>query len=121
MRPAKGVLVLVLLLLEAVRDWVIIAAGSLMVLVLMAMFVFTAVLGLSVRALLRVVQSTLKDEVNPLLDSTRLTVQRVQGTASFLGESAVGPVIRVYGVVAGARRAVGVIAGITGRRKAKGD
>ena len=121
MRPAKGVLVLAVLLLEAVRDWVIIAAGSLMILVLMAMFVFTVVLGLSVRALLGVVQGTLKEEVNPLLDSTRLTVQRVQGTTTFLGETAVGPVIRVYGVVAGARRAVGVIAGITGRRKAKGD
>lgn len=106
-----------ILSLAGVRDVVIIAAGSIFILLLVAMFVFTVVLGLSVRALLNVVKGTLKDEVNPLLDSARLTVTRVQGTATFVSETAVSPVIRVYGAFAGAKRAAGVIAGISGRRK----
>jgi hypothetical protein len=110
-----------LLFVAGLRDWVIILAGIMMILTFFALFVFTVVLGLSIRALLGVVRSMLKEEVNPLLDTTRLTVQRVQGTATFLGESAASPVIRVYGVVAGARRAAGVIAGINGRRNPKGE
>lgn len=106
-----------ILSLAGARDIIIIAAGSIFILLLVAMFVFTVVLGLSVRALLNVVKGTLQDEVNPLLDSTRLTITRVQGTATFVSETAVTPVIRVYGAVAGAKRAAGVIAGISGRRK----
>ena len=106
-----------LLFVEAFRDWIIIIAGILIILTFFAMFVFTVVLGLSIRALLGVIKGTLQDEVNPLLDSTRLTVQRVQGTATFISETTVSPVIRVYGVFAGAKRAAGVIAGFSGRRK----
>ena len=103
------------------RDIVIIAAGGLMVLVLLAILVFTVVLGLGARALLGAVRSTLKDDVSPLFDSAHQTVRTVRGTAVFVSETAVSPVIRVYSIAAGARRAVGVLAGITGRRGAKGE
>ena len=98
------------------RDIVIIAAGGLMVLVLLAVLVFTIVLGLGARALLGAVRSALRDDVSPLLDSAHQTVRTVRGSAVFVSETAVTPVIRVYSVVAGARRAVGVLAGVTGRR-----
>lgn len=105
------------LLIESIRDIVIIGAGVLMILTFAAMFVFTIVLGLSVRALLGVVKTLLQEEVNPLLDTTRSTLKQVQGTATFIGENAVKPVVKVYGTVAGAKRAVGVLSGIRGRRK----
>jgi hypothetical protein len=99
------------------RDVIIIAAGSLTILVLLALFVFTVVIGLATRGLIGVVRSLLRDEVAPLLQQVRLTVKRVQGTATFISENAVGPVIRVYGMVAGGRRLLGVLSGFSGRRK----
>ena len=98
------------------RDIVIIAAGGLMVLVLLAILVFTIVLGLGARALLGAVRATLRDDVSPLLDSAHQTVRTVRGSAVFVSETAVSPVIRVYGVVAGTRRFLGVLSGVAGRR-----
>ena len=103
--------------LDNVRDVVIIVAGSLAVLVLVAVLVFTVVLGLASRALLSTVRSVLKNDLGPLLDSAQQTVQTVRGTTTFIGEKAVSPIIRVFGVVAGARRAIGVVTGVVGRRK----
>lgn len=98
------------------RDVIIIAAGSLAILVLLAVFVFTVVLGLAARALIGTIQTLLKGEVTPLLDSARQTVQSARGTTTFIGETAVAPVIRVYSVVAGARRMIGVLGGFAARR-----
>ena len=103
--------------LDNIRDIVIIVAGSLAVLVLIAALVFTVVLGLASRALLRTLRSVLKDDLGPLLESAQQTVQTVRGTTAFIGEKAVSPIIRVYGVFPGARRAVGVVTGVVGRRK----
>lgn len=103
--------------LDNVRDIVIIVAGSLAVLVLLAVLIITVVLGLASRALLSTVRSLLKDDLGPLLDSAQQTVQTVRGTTAFMGEKAVSPIIRVYGIVTGARRAAGVVTGIVGRRK----
>jgi len=102
--------------LQEWRDIIIIAAGSLMILVLLAVFIFTVVLGIAARALLGTLQTVLKGEVTPLLTSARQTLHNVRGTTAFIGETAVAPVIRVYGIVAGTRRALGVLTGVTGRR-----
>ena len=102
--------------LQDLRDIIIIAAGSLTILVLLALFVFTIVLGLGARALIAALRSTLRDELNPLLHSARQTVRTVQGTTTFVGETTVKPIIRVYGAIAGARRMAGVLTGIVGRR-----
>lgn len=102
--------------LQEWRDVIIIAAGAMMILVLLAAFIFTVVLGLASRSLLGTVQTLLKGEVTPLLETARQTLQQVRGTTAFIGETAVSPIIRVYGLVAGARRVGGVLSGITGRR-----
>jgi len=105
-----------LLSLADVRDVIIIVVGSLTILVLVAVLVFTVVLGVATRALLGALRRTLRDELNPLLASLRLTVHRVQGTTTFIGETAAAPIIRVYGVLAGTRRAIAVLSGVAGRR-----
>lgn len=97
------------------RDVVLIAVGSLTLLVLVAILAVTVVLGLAIRALIGTARRMLSDEVSPLLNSAQQTVHTVRGTTSFVSETAVRPIIRVYGVVAGAKRAAGVITGI-GRR-----
>jgi hypothetical protein len=102
--------------LEQWRDVIVIAAGSLLILLLLAAFVFTVVLGLATRLLLGTVRSLLRDEVTPLVRSVRQTVTRVQGTVTFVSDTVVKPVIRVYAIVAGARRAAGVLSGMSGRR-----
>ncbi|MCH7698254.1 MAG: hypothetical protein IH865_04890 [Chloroflexi bacterium] len=98
------------------RDVIVIAVGSLTLLVLVAILVFTVVLGLLARSLLGTVRRVLNDDVSPLISSARETVHTVKGTATFVSEKAASPIIRVYGVVSGARRAVAVITGITRRR-----
>ncbi len=102
------------------RDIVIIAAGTLTLIAMLVILVVTIVLGLAMRALIRTARRVLGEEVSPLIASAKETVHTVRGTATFVGEKATGPIIRVYGVVAGARRAVAVITGITGHRDDRG-
>lgn len=102
--------------LEDWRDVTIVIAGWLTILVLLSVFIFTVVVGISARALLGTLRTLLREEVTPLVHSVRETVKRVQGTAAFISESAVTPIIRVYGVFAGARRLIGVLSGVAGRR-----
>ncbi len=102
------------------RDIVIIAAGMLTLIAMLAILIVTIVLGLATRALIGKVRRMLSEEVSPLIGSAQQTVHNVRGTATFVGEKAAGPIIRVYGIVAGARRAAAVITGITGHRDDRG-
>ena len=101
------------------RDFVIIASGVVLFLALLVILVFTIVVGVAARTVLGSVQTLLKGEVAPILDSLRLTLQRIEGTTSFISETAVSPVIRVYGIWAGAKRMGAVLSGITGRKKGR--
>jgi ABC-type dipeptide/oligopeptide/nickel transport system permease component len=46
----------------------------------------------------------LQNEVRPILDSTNETVNHLRGTAEFLGESVVEPVVKLSGYLAGMQR-----------------
>ena len=46
----------------------------------------------------------LQNEVRPILDATNETVNHLRGTAEFLGENMVEPVIKLNGYLAGMRR-----------------
>ncbi len=98
------------------RDIVIIAAGSLFILLLLAAFIITVVVGLASKGLIGSAQTLLKDEVTPMAHEGKIAAKRVQGTVTFISENAVTPVVRVSAAVAGARRMFGVLAGISGRR-----
>ena len=102
------------------RDIIVIAVGSMTMLVLLAILFFTVVLGLALRGLIGTARRVLSEEVSPLIGSAKETVHTVRGTATFVGEKAAGPIIRVYSIVAGARRAAAVITGITGHRDGRG-
>jgi hypothetical protein len=103
-----------LLFVGAFRDWVIIVTGIIIGAFFFVALVLTVVLGLIVKALLGKVSSLLDDNVKPLLGTAKQTADHVKGTTSFMSGAAVTPIVRGYGVVAGVRRAVGVIAGLTG-------
>ncbi|MGB2695239.1 MAG: hypothetical protein WBD55_08650 [Dehalococcoidia bacterium] len=106
--------------LDDVRDIVIIAAGSVMFLLLLTMLVVTVVLGVSVRMLLGTVRGLVNNEVKPMAHSARETVDNVRGTTSFVNEAIAKPIIRIYGFVAALRRVLTVLLGFAGRRQRPG-
>ena len=48
----------------------------------------------------------LQNEVRPILQATTETVNNLRGTAEFLGENVVGPVIKLNGYLAGMQRVI---------------
>lgn len=61
----------------------------------------------------------LRGSLQPTLEGLRETVDNLRGTAGFVSENAVSPIIRVYGTYAGLRRFFGVMSGLfrRGRRR----
>jgi hypothetical protein len=102
--------------LEELRDLIIVIWGILGIVFLFVAIVLGIVVGLSARALIGTVQSLLQDDVQPTLRSARQTVDRIQGTTSFVADTAVAPVIRVYGIFSGVRRFLSVLIGFGKRR-----
>jgi hypothetical protein len=96
------------------RDWVIIFMGIAVAAFFVIAMVLTIVLGLLLRALLKKTTGLVDENLKPLIDNANRTVSNVRGTTTYVSEAAVQPIIRTYGVVAGVRRAAGVLAGLTG-------
>lgn len=99
----------------SLADWAditIIAIGILAFALLLVVLALAVIIGLALRQLVILSKNLMQDNVKPAMDSARDTVMTVKGTTAFVSETTVTPIFRVYGVVAGARRAVSVIAGI---------
>jgi len=103
-----------------VRDWVIIIVGFFAAILLFFTILFTVVIGVATRTLISITQNLLENEVRPLAQSARQTASRVKGTAQFISETVVTPTARVYGAIAGVRRAIGVVSGISRRGRRGG-
>ena len=73
--------------------------------------ILLAILVIQVIRLVRM----LKNEVLPILNSTQDTVGTVRGTATFVSDHLVQPVVTVASYTAGARRAINTLLGLTGR------
>ena len=101
------------------RDWVVIFMGIAVAAFFVVALVMTIVLGLLARIVLRKTSSLLDESVKPLLGSAKQSADNVKGTTAYVSNAAVTPIIRTYGVVAGVRRAAGVIAGLTGANTEK--
>jgi hypothetical protein len=102
--------------LEELRDLIIVVWGVLGIVVLAVALVLGIVVGVAAKSLIGTVQSLIRDDVQPTLRSARQTVDSVRGTTSFVADTAVAPVIRVYGVVSGVRRFLSVLSGFRKRR-----
>ena len=96
---------LTLLFVSEFRDWVIIIMGVAVAAFFAVGLVMMLVLGLLTRSLLKKTSGLIDDGVKPLLESAKETASSVKGTASYVSEAAVQPIVRTYGVVAGVRRA----------------
>ncbi len=95
--------------LTDIRDIVIIVFGILGLVALTLTIVFTALIGWGAWKLLRVSRSTIQDGVGPALENATEAMKGVKGTAEFVEDSVVGPIIRVYSVMRGVRRGFGVL------------
>ena len=96
------------------RDWVIIFMGIAVAAFFFVALIVTIVLGFLARVLMKKTIGVLDEGVKPLLSNANETVTHVKGTAAYVTQSAVTPIVRTYGVVAGVRRAASVLAGLTG-------
>jgi hypothetical protein len=103
--------------LQEVRDLIIIIAGSIGILLLFVLLVAAVVLTVAARVLIGTANGLLKSEVAPLLQSARQTVDNVRGTATYVTETAISPIIRLYSMFAGIRRFLGVLASFGRKRR----
>lgn len=53
----------------------------------------------------------LREEVIPLMNTTKETVEQVKHTTTFVGQSVAAPIISISGLVAGAKEAVSTLRG----------
>lgn len=100
---------------ETLRDWVIIIWGIISIVMFLMIILFLLSLWRGIRGLIRNIRLVVNEDVRPMLATGRESVNNVTGTARFLGDTVVSPVIRVYGIVSGVRRGVGVFTRLTGR------
>ena len=103
--------------LDEMRDVVIIVYGAMGVLLLVALIIAVLGLWLAVRILTRTLRDLLEDPVRPALDEIRATARNVRGASEFVADAAVHPLIRVLSVGRGMRRGLGIVTGITRRRR----
>jgi hypothetical protein len=101
------------------RDWVIICMGIAVAAFFVVLMIITIILGMLMRSLLQKTSTLLDENVKPLVSSAQRTAETARGTASFVSEAAATPIIRTYGVIAGVRRAAGVLSGLTGASNEK--
>lgn len=78
--------------------------------------VIGVLLGLLVIQVIRLVK-LLREEVLPILNSTQETVSTVRGTATFVSDHLVQPVVKVSSYAAGARKAMSALLGRSRKSK----
>lgn len=101
--------------LQDFRDVTVIAftiAGTALFLV---GIVVTALIGGTAFFTVRKVRRVISDSVHPTLENVRETTENVRGTVAFISDHAVTPVVRTYGMFAGARRFIAVVSRFTRR------
>ncbi len=101
--------------LQDFRDVTIISftiAGTVLFLVAI---ILAVVIGGMAFATVRKVRRVVNDSVQPTMENVRETTENVRGTVAFISDHAVTPVVRTYGIFAGARRFIVVVSRFTRR------
>jgi hypothetical protein len=99
-----------------VRDIIIIIYGFLGIIFVIMLIIFMFLLYRAFGGLKSTVTDLIDDSVKPTLTSIRDTATTVKGTTEFVGQTTVSPIIRTYGMVAGVRKGLGVLSGLSRRR-----
>jgi len=101
--------------LQDFRDVSIIAYTIAGTVVFLLVAIFTVVIGGMSFATVRKVRRVMNDQVTPSLENVRETTSNVRSTVAFISDNAVTPVVRTYGIFAGARRFMVVVSRFTRR------
>jgi hypothetical protein len=65
-----------------------------------------AIVFIVLTGLIAIIAFTIRDKISPALDKANDTLQTVKGTATFVSESVVAPIIKTAGAAAGAKAMV---------------
>ena len=106
---------MVLGILSTTRDILIIAWAFLSVVALVLIIFAAWTIYRGVMGLINTAKATVDDDVKPILSIAQDSATNVTGTARFMSDAVARPVIRGLSVLAGARRAISVFTGMTGR------
>jgi hypothetical protein len=105
-----------LVTLSELRDVVIVVWGVISALFFLVAIFVVALVGFSVKGLLNNVKGMLDDSVKPTLTSVKDAADTVRGTTEFVGRTAVTPVVRAYGTVAGVKKGFSVFTSLKGKK-----
>jgi hypothetical protein len=100
------------------RDVAVIAYSVAGTLAFAVILLFTIIIGYLLMSTIGRVRGLLKNQVQPALANVRQTTETVRGTANYISDYAVKPVVKAYGTYAGARRFVSVFVRLTRPKKA---
>ena len=95
---------------EEWRDVFVMAYAVAGLIVFLLMTIFTLIIGFLTVSILRRVRRILKDNVQPTTENVKNTAQNIRGTVEYISDTAVKPVVGVYGIAAAGKRFVTVVA-----------
>jgi hypothetical protein len=99
------------------RDGAILIYSILGALLCLLLIILVALLIRAVLSAKGLIADLVNESVKPTLDSIKGTAESIKGTTDFMGEKAVSPVIRTYGMVSGVRRGLSVLTGLSKSKK----
>ena len=101
-----------------IRDAVVIVYGIIGILFFFVAIIISIFLFFTVKGLINSVRGLLDESVRPAVDAVKQTADTVRGTTEFVGQTAIAPIVRTYGAIAGVKKGLGVLAGLN-RKKDK--
>lgn len=103
--------------LEATRDVIVIIWGVFSIIAFGLLIILLYSIWRGVKDLIKTVQTIAKDDVHQMIVTSQQSLNNITGTARFMSDTVVSPVVKAYGVVAGVRRGLAVFTGVTRRGK----
>jgi hypothetical protein len=100
-----------------IRDWVIVVYGIVGIIFFFIALIVTLVMFFTVKGLIGAVRGALDESVVPALHSVKDAADTVRGTTDFVGRTAVAPIFKAYGTVAGLKKGLSVLGNLKGRGK----
>ena len=101
--------------LADLRDVVIVIWGIISAVFFLVGIIVMLLVGLSVKGLLKKVHELLDENVKPTLGSVKEAADTVRGTTEFVSRTAITPVVKTYGAVAGLKKGLGVLGKVRGK------
>ena len=100
---------------ESLRDFVIIVYGVLGALLMLILILVGVGIFFSVRELTKAVLRLIDDPIVPAINDVRATVQDLRGSAEFITDTAVSPLIKVVALGRGIRKGMSAASAIARR------